>query len=80
MHKLLELIKIDFVINIRRMLRPGCLQARRQVYKMAAWRKTLSSTEEVGMCSSCFCSTKYTCLKCEDKLNDDAECSNKEKP
>ena len=31
---------------------------------MAAWRKTLSSTEEVDMCSSCFCSTKYTALKC----------------
>ena len=26
------------------------------------WR--LSSTEEVDMCSSCFCSTKYTSLKC----------------
>ena len=99
---------------------------------MAAWRNSLSSTEELDMCSSCFCSTKYTCLKCEmsicnkcsifeanedtpgwvagkrvgfcepcakdrkaecntlhayaekrkseDKLNDDADCPDKEKP
>jgi len=29
------------------MLRNGCLQARRQRFKMAVWRKTLTSTEEV---------------------------------
>ena len=50
------------------MLRNGCVQARRQRFKMAVWRTTLTSTGEVHICSSCFCVTKYTCLKCEMSL------------
>jgi len=48
MHKSLKLInKIYFMPKHPQMLRNGCLQARRQRFKMAVWRKTLTSTEEV---------------------------------
>ena len=73
MHKLLKLIKIDFAPSIRRVLHvllSAGLASRIQNGGTEKNVQTFSSTEEVDMCSSCFCVTRYTCLKCEKPICD----------